>query len=140
MEDRDNPKDIWELSRDRYERALDHVEAVLRRTAHDDADVLNEMRIVRMVGCHRVPWYGMTIDPEDSSVDVGVVLRNAFEALGDWLDGVYGDGPHTKAATWFARRYLPLWRRGKHEYHEWLDTLGQERPPEAKPGVDRPDR
>lgn len=133
----DNPQDIWELSRHRYEQALDRVEKALKDgwTPGTCKDLLNEMRIVRMVGCHRVPWYGMVVDPEDSSVTVGVMLRNAFEAVGDSIDYPTDEGLKTRASHWFTRQYLPRWRRGKREYHEWLDTLGRERPPE---NVDRP--
>src|ERR1700729_2310321 len=117
----DNPDNAWELSRHRYEQALDRVEAAL--TACCSPDLLNEMRIVRMVGMTRAPWYGMIVDPEDSSVDGGVVLRNAFEALGDSVDYPTDRGLETRARHWFTRRYLPLWRRGKKEYGEWLDTM-----------------
>lgn len=128
---RDNPRDAWELSRHRYEQALDRVEEALRSGClPEDPDLLNEIRIVRMVGMTRAPWYGMIIDPEDSSVDVGVMMRNAFEAVGDYVDGVYGE--HTKAKHWLTRRYLPLWRQGKREYHQWLDTLSLQRPPERE--------
>jgi hypothetical protein len=126
----DNPADVNELSRHRYEQALSRVELALRGIVHQDGvNLENEMRIVRMVGCHRVPWYGQVMDPEDSSVSVGVVLRNAFEALGDYIDVPTGKGLQTRAHHWFTQRYLRLWRQGKREYNEWLDTLGVDRSP-----------
>jgi hypothetical protein len=126
----DNPADVNELSRHRYEQALSRVELALRGIMHQDGvNLENEMRIVRMVGCHRVPWYGQVMDPEDSSVSVGVVLRNAFEALGDYIDVPTGKGLQTRAHHWFTQRYLRLWRQGKREYNEWLDTLGVDRSP-----------
>jgi hypothetical protein len=128
---RDNPRDAWELSRHRYEQALDRVELALRGITHQgDVNLENEMRIVRMVGMTRAPWYGMIVDPDDSSVSVGVMMRNAFEAVGDYVDGVYGE--RTRADHWLTRRYLPLWRRGKREYHQWLDALSLQRPPERE--------
>lgn len=127
----ENPRDAWDLSRARYAQALDHVEAVLRRTAFDDPDVLNEMRIIRMVGMTQTPWWGAGIDHDDSSVTVGVMMRNAFEAVGDAVDYPTAEGLRTQARHWFTQRYLPRWRQGEKEYHEWLDTLGLERPPDA---------
>jgi hypothetical protein len=127
---RDNPKDIWELSRARYEEALDRVEKALRTgwTPGTRKDLLNEMRIIRLVSLRHAPWWGAGIDPEDSSVTVGVMMRNAFEAVGDAVDYPTDEGLKTKADHWFTRRYLPHWRRGEREYREWLDTLGARRP------------
>lgn len=128
MSDED-PQDIQELSRRRYEQALDYVEAVL--PCADDPDAFNEMRIIRMVGCNRVPWWGMAVDPADSSVTVGVMMRNAFAAVGDVIDhDPAGERlTVTTARHWLTRLYLPRWHRGKREYLEWLDTLGLARPP-----------
>lgn len=126
---RENPQDNRELSRARYEEALGHVEAHLRGTpVPADVDLLNEMRIIRLVSMHRVPWYGMCVDPEDSSVTVGVMMRNAFEAVGDAIDYPTDYGLETKAGHWFTKLYLPRWRRGKREYLAWLDTLGLHQP------------
>jgi hypothetical protein len=112
-----DPQDVYELSRHRYEQALGRVEAALTiGWSLGDPDLLNEMRIIRMAAMNRLPWWGMTVDPEDSSVTVGVVLRNAFDAVGD---------SHS-----FTRRNLPRWRQGKKEYLEWLDTLGLAQPPD----------
>lgn len=122
---RDNPRDWQELSRHRYEQALATVEAALTiGWKLGDPDLLNEMRIIRMMALTPTPWWGMAVDPEDSSVSVGVMMRNAFEALGDCVDYPTAEGFGTKADHWFTRRYLPHWRRGKREYLEWLKTLG----------------
>ena len=113
----ENPRGVYDLSRARYEEALHRVESGARGDpVPEGTDLLNELRIVRLVGLHRVPWWGMVIDPDDSSVDVGVVLSSAFEALGE--------------DHWFTRRNRPRWRRGKKEYLEWLDVLGLDRPPD----------
>lgn len=129
MASEENPRDFWELSRARYEQALAYVEAVL--PCADDPGALNEMRIIRMVGLHRAPWWGAAVDPADSSVTVGVMMQNAFEAVGDYVDAPTAEGLKTRASHWFTRRYLPRWRQGQREYLEWLDTLGQARPPDA---------
>lgn len=136
----DNPRDVWDLSQHRYHLALDRVETACRADDESRDYLLNEMRIVRMVSLHRAPWWGEAVDPDDSSVTVGVMMRNAFEAVGDDID--YDPTGEkltvTSARHWLTRRYLPLWRRGKKEYSEWLDTLGLARPPERAPGVDNP--
>ena len=134
----DNPRDAWELSRYRHEQALDRVQEALRSGCPPaDPDLLNEMRIIRMVAMTRAPWYGMIIDPEDSSVTVGVMMRNAFEAVGDYIDYPTDAGLQTRARHSFTRRYLPRWRQGKREYYEWLDTLSLQRPPERPQEADR---
>lgn len=119
----EDPQDVWDLSNARYKEALDWVEAHLKGLPLLGVDLLNEMRIIRLVALKRVPWYGVVVDPEDSSVSAGVMMRNAFEAVGDYIDG-----PNPKTDHWFTRRYLPLWRRSKREYDEWLDALGRRRP------------
>jgi hypothetical protein len=129
--DADNPRDVWELSRHRYEEALARVEAALQiGWSLGDPDLLNEMRIIRMVGMHQTPWWGAVIDPGDSSVTVGVMMRNAFEVVGDYVDAPTEAGPLTKASHWFTEMYLPRWRQGKKEYLEWLDALSLPRPPD----------
>lgn len=130
----EHPRDTWELSRARYEEALRRVEEVLQRDWGENSDLLNEMRIIRMVGMHRVPWWGMGVDPNDSSVMAGTMLRNCFEALGDSIDYPTDRGLETRAAHWLTRRYLPLWCLGKREYENWLDTLFRKLPEH----VDRP--
>lgn len=127
----EHPRDSWDLCRARYEEALDKIEAHLsggrQLTA---AEAVNEMRIVRMATMQRPPWYSMGIDPDDSSVTVATMMHNAFEAVGDWIDSPAASGLETKADHWFTKLYLPRYRRGKREYNEWLDALGQEHPPE----------
>jgi len=121
----DNPRDVWELSRARYEEALSRVEKALRLgwTPGTRRDLLNEMRIIRMVGMRQTPWWGAGIDHGDSSVTVGVMMRNAFEAVGDFVDAPTAEGLQAKASHWFTKLYLPRWRQGKKEYYDWLDTL-----------------
>jgi hypothetical protein len=127
----ENPRDVWDLSRARYEQALARIEAALQiGWSRGDPDLINEMRIIWMVGMHPTPWWGDAVDPADSSVTVGVMMRNAFESVGDYLDGPFGEGPQTKADNWLTRRYLPLWRQGERKYLEWLDTLALDRPPD----------
>jgi hypothetical protein len=130
-----HPEGIWDLCLARYIEALDVVEAALRGDpVPSGTDLPNEMRIIRMVGMHQVPWYGQAVDHADSSVTVGVVLRNAFEALGDYIDVPTDRGLETRplqSLHSFTRRNLPRWREGKREYNEWLGTLWMERPPDA---------
>lgn len=128
-----NPVDVNELSSARYEEALEHVEAALRSWGADEA-LLNEVRIIRMVGMRRVPWWGQVIDHDDSSVTVGIMMRNAFEAFGDGIDYPTDLGLRTDSKHWFTRAYLHRWRQGKQEYQDWLDALFR------KPDVDRPAR
>lgn len=131
MAGEENPRDVFELSLHRYEQALARIEAALQiGWSLGDPDLLNEMRIIRLVGLHRAPWWGEAVDHADSSVTVGVMMRNAFEAVGDVID-FPAPGARTEARHWFTRRYLPRWRQGKREYLEWLDTLGLARPPDA---------
>jgi hypothetical protein len=128
--DAGNPRDVWELSRARYEEALARIEAALLASPSVGTDLLNEMRIIRMVGMHQTPWWGAAIDHEDSSVTVGVMMRNAFEAVGDFVDAPTAEGLQTKVSHWFTKLYLPRWRRGKKAYYEWLDTLSLPRAPD----------
>ena len=117
----DNPVSLYELSRARYEEALSRVEAVVQLAGSPELD--KEMRIIRMIGMHRIPWWGQVIDPDDSSVTVGIMMRNAFEAFGDCIDYPTDLGVRTDSKHWFTRAYLHRWRRGKQEYQDWLDTL-----------------
>jgi hypothetical protein len=125
------PRDSWDLCRARYEEALEKIEAHLSGgpVLLTPAEVVNEMRIIRMATMRKSPWFDRSIDPEDSSVTVGSMMHNAFEALGDSAGYPTDQGLVVKADHWFTRRYLPLYQRGKREYDEWLDALGRERRP-----------
>jgi hypothetical protein len=116
------PEEIGELSA----WALDHaIETLEKLHEGDDGDAGKALAVIRLVARmpRAAPWYGQIIDPADSSVDVGVMMRNAFEAVGDHIDGTYADGPHQTSGHWLTQRYLPLWREGKRRYHDFLDRL-----------------
>lgn len=104
------------------------------------------MKVIRLVTGmpRRSPWYGIVIDHEDSSVDVGVMMRNAFEAVGDWVDhqGMANmkDGKQYKNTHWFTRLYLPRFRAGKREYNAWLDNLRELDITDANPGSEQVDK
>ena len=118
----DPPVDVGELSRHMIREAIDLVD---RELADAPADVRRAVAVIRMVADipRRAPWYGVPMDPDDSSVTVGVVLRNAFEALGDYIDYPTDRGLETEAGHWFTQRELPRWREGKREYDDYLDHL-----------------
>lgn len=124
---REWPERIGELS----VRALDDAIGVLEKAvaSHNNADVLDEahkaLAVVRLVARmpRAAPWWGQTIDREDSSVTVGVMMRNFFEALGDSIDYPTERGLETRADHWFTRMYLPRWRRGRREYYDFLGHL-----------------
>jgi hypothetical protein len=119
---REVPEDLGELSNYAFDEAMATVEQALAGAPPEVRRALSVIKLVSDVP-RRSPWYGIPIDPEDSSVTVGVMMRNAVESVGDWIDGPLGDGPHTKADSWFTRRYLPLWRDGKLAYYDYLDHL-----------------
>jgi hypothetical protein len=120
---REFPEHIDELSRYALEEA---VGTVSRYTADGPEEVRRAAAVIRLVTGipRRVPWYGVCVDPEDSSVTAGVMMRNAFEAVGDYVDAVVEGGARkTKADHWFTKMYLGLWRAGKRDYHDFLDHL-----------------
>jgi hypothetical protein len=128
-EDRDNPQDVRELSGARYAEALDAVENALH---HYDADpgLLNEMRIVRLVGTQSVPWFGVRMHaPEepgwDKTITVGGMMRYFFEQLGDMIDYATREGLKTDQRHPLTCQWLPAWRKGKADYDKWLSDLGE---------------
>jgi hypothetical protein len=124
-----DPQDIGELSRARLAGALRRLErAVQSDPRGTDPLMLNEIRVIRLVlgFDQRLRWYGAIVDPDDSSVTAGVMMRNAFEAVGDQIDE-----PPAKWKHWLTRMYGPLWHRGRREYRDYLDTLMR------YPGADR---
>jgi hypothetical protein len=119
---RDVPEHIGELSRYALQQAIDRVDRELRDAPQEVRDAVSVIRLVVSIP-RRVPWYGATIDTEDSSITVGVVMRNAFEAVGDSIDAPTDRGPETRADHWFTQMYLPRWRQGKRDYGDYLSHL-----------------
>lgn len=111
--------------------ALDHAVEALEKTAEgigDDearAEARKALAVVRLVARmpRAAPWWGQVIDPADSSIHVGVMMRNAFESVGDHIDVPTNEGLKTKADHWFTKLYLPRWRTGRQEYHDFLRHL-----------------
>jgi hypothetical protein len=120
---REFPEHIDELSRYALEEAIG---TVSRYAAGGPEEVRRAAAVIRLVTGvpRRVPWYGVPVDPEDNSVTAGVMMRNAFEAVGDWVDALSSGGKTTtKADHWFTKMYLGLWRAGKRDYNDFLDHL-----------------
>jgi hypothetical protein len=102
----------------------------LSRYAMQQADAPEDVRaalsVIRLVENmpRRVPWFGASIPtPEGDSVHAGTVMRCAFEALGDWIDGPTDQGLETKADHWFTKRWLTTWRQGHRDYDDYLTHL-----------------
>ena len=114
--------------------------------AHVPPEIFKCLKVIRLVVNmpRRSPWYGIGVDPEDSSVTVGVMMRNAFEAVGDWVDsnGMANmkDGKQYRDTNWFTRLYLPRWRQGKRAYNEWLDSLRELRITDENTGDQQGDK
>jgi hypothetical protein len=117
------PDEIGELSR----WALDHaIETLEKAHEGEDGDVRKALSVIRLVARmpRSSPWWGQIIDPSDSSVDVGVMMRNAFEAVGDDVDALCQGGEiRNTANSWFTRLYVARWREGKRQYYDFLDHL-----------------
>lgn len=111
---REWPTHIGELSTYALDQAI---ETLSKEAAGISPDVDKALAVIRLVAPRRraAPWYGQVIDPEDSSVTAGVMMRNAFEAVGDHVD----EPPR----HWFTRMYLGRWRRGRTEYYDFLEHL-----------------
>lgn len=120
----EHPPDLRHLSRERLKRAQDTIAAFLE-VAEAGPTMLEEFRIIRLLqdpGLRQKSWYGLAIDPEDTSTTVGIMMRNAFEALDVDPDVLAGRKIVTRA-SWFVRHYLPLWLRGRKAYNEFLDEV-----------------
>ncbi|MCW2929916.1 MAG: hypothetical protein JWM19_878 [Actinomycetia bacterium] len=95
---------------------------------HPNEDLRRALAVIRLVAPMRrqVPWYGaaMAIPGRTDSVQLGTVIRNAFEALGDDVD-VLGEGGVVlnNHRSWFAQFYAPAWHQGKRDYDDFLDHL-----------------
>lgn len=116
------PRNIGELSRYALQEAVERVDRELRDAPQEVRDAISIIRLVVNVP-RQAPWYGVQIDADDSSVSVGVMMRNAFEAVGDHIDVPTSEGLRTKADLWFTKLYLPRWRQGKREYMDYLHHL-----------------
>jgi hypothetical protein len=120
---REVPEHLGELSTWALQEAIDKVDNALADAPDEIRAAVSVIRLVTNMP-RQAPWYGVSIDREDSSVTVGVMMRNAFEALGDWVDALGSGGRIvTKTDHWFTRLYAETWRRGKREYNDYLDHL-----------------
>lgn len=115
------PENLGELSNYAFDEA---VRTLDRHLAGAPDEVRAALAVVRLVSGvpRRSPWYGIPIHPDDSSVTVGVALRNAFEAVGDWVDALGEGGQRvTKADHWFTKMYMGIWREGRAAWYDYLD-------------------
>lgn len=108
------PTKIGELSTYALDQAVETLEKEAGGLSPDVDAALAVLRLVTPIS-RREPWYGQVIDPEDSSVTAGVMMRNAFEAVGDSVD--------EQPRHWFTRMYLERWRQGRAEYYDFLEHL-----------------
>jgi hypothetical protein len=105
---REVPGDIGELSRHALREAVDKVDHELADAPEDVRKAVAVIRLVTDIP-RRAPWYGVPMDPGDSSVTVGVVLRNLVEC--SW-------------GTEHERERLRLrLAQGKASYSAYLDRL-----------------
>lgn len=120
--------------------AIDHAIDTLRKECGGQSELVDKAlaTISLLIGRPRSgPWYGAMMKLSDRDhVEMGTVLRNAFEALGDGVDVlVEGGGIKTLASSWFTQHYAEPWRQGKKDYYDWLrmmdDPLAYEREQEA---------
>jgi hypothetical protein len=107
--------------------ALDHaIETLEKAHEGEEGDVKKALAVIRLVARmpRSSPWWGQIIDPSDSSVNVGVMMRNAFEAVGDDVDALCQGGEiRSTANSWFTQLYVARWREGKRQYYDFLDHL-----------------
>lgn len=108
------PTRIGELSTYALNQAVETLEKEAGGLSPDVDAALAVLRLVTPIS-RREPWYGQHIDPEDTSVTVGVMMRNAFEAV--------GDSPEEPARHWLTRMYLPRWKQGRADYYDFLEHL-----------------
>jgi hypothetical protein len=102
------PEHLDELSRHALREAITKVDEAL---AGAPEDVRRAIAVIKLVTGmpRRCPWYGVPMDPEDSSVTVGVVLAN--------LLGVYWGSEGQR------QELLRGLEAGKRDYHDYLDHL-----------------
>ena len=115
------PTTIGELSRYMMDEAVRTLETELSAgTSSDDARAA--LAVIRLIARTpaETPWWGQVIDPRDSSVHVGVMMRNAFEALGEDI-GLSDQGLVGQPRHWFTKLYLGRWVQGRREYYDFLD-------------------
>lgn len=108
--------------------AVDHAIETLRNECGGQSELVDKAlaTISLLIGRPRSgPWYGALVrTPEGDCVEMGVVLRNAFEALGDAVDVVCEGGERkTFASSWFTQRWAEPFRQGKKDYYNWLRMM-----------------
>lgn len=121
------PTHIGELSAWSLNHAIETLEKTIG--SHDNAGLPNDaqkaLAVIRLVAKmpRACPWWGQVIDSNDSSVHVGVMMRNAFEALGEDIDESSSEGLIGRPKSWFTQLYLPRWTEGRRRYYDFLDHL-----------------
>lgn len=116
------PQRIGELSRRALQDAVDRVDRELRDADQEVRDAIAVIRLVVDVP-RAAPWYGVPIDPEDSSVSVGVVMRNIVMLLEGFAREKSDPDLTRRCARSEAARLQRRVEQGKREYDRYLDQL-----------------
>lgn len=123
------PQRIGELSRRALQDAVDRVDRELRDADKEVRDAISVIRLVVDVP-RAAPWYGVPMDPEDSSVLVGVVLRNLVTLLEGYAWEKSDPDFTRRSARSEAARLQRRVAQGKREYDRYLDQLFSATPDE----------
>lgn len=108
MNDLTVPDGLGDLSTYMLNKAIEHLDGVLRDADEETRKAVEIVKLVARVP-RRSPWYGAPMDPEDSSVTVGVVLSNLLDML-----------PHERGYVARVRQRL---EQGRRAYYDYLDHL-----------------
>lgn len=121
------PTRLGDLSAYALDEAVKAVGTFVERSGESPErdNAIRAMATIRLVARmpRSAPWYGEIIDPSDSSVHVGIMMRNAFEALGEDIDEIAEKGLISRPKNWFTRFYLPRWLEGRRRYYDFLEHL-----------------
>lgn len=107
---REIPDHLGELSTAKLQEAINALDTHLQFAPQDIRDALSIIRLVTSVP-RRGHWYGISIDPDDSSCTVGVVLRNLIEII------------EQDRGLGLTRNYRDLLLHGRRQYDEYLGKL-----------------
>jgi hypothetical protein len=116
------PKSIGELSRYALNEAVKRIGRELRDADQETRDAIETIKLVVDVP-RETPWYGVPMDAEDSSVTVGVVLRNLIETLDVIASREAVPAETRRLCQQEAARLKRRTDRGKRAYNEYLDNL-----------------
>jgi hypothetical protein len=104
------PQSLGELSNAALHSAIDKIDAALSDAPQELRDAVSVVRLVVDVP-RRGPWYGVPVDPNDSSVTIGTLLGNIVKFHEEKLD------------RQTASRYRSYYERGKADYYDYLDHI-----------------